>query len=99
VILRTEWKPQDGFYRAVIAEIIKPHQNQSALPFTLGDEYGNERYPIREGTDYGDGEIQFFTGSPPEWQYSSVTRGAKLSGLADAPLDRIRMLAREEHAH
>jgi hypothetical protein len=92
LILRTEWKLADGIYKCIIAEVIKRKGNGD-LPYRVGEEYPIDNIQAREGMDVGDGELLFFTGSPPDWQYSSVIRGGRVVGMGGITVDTIRDIA------
>ncbi len=92
LILRTEWKLIDGVHRCMIAEVIKRVGSDSRL-YRVGDEYPIDNIRAKEGLDLGEGQILFFTGEPPSWQYSSVIRDGRVVGMGGIPFDAIRDLA------
>lgn len=94
VIVRGEWKREDGMYRCVIAEIIK-QQPGIKFDYKVGDEFppGNQR--AKPHTNYGDGQLIFFTGSPPTLQFIIAISGERLIG-GDVSLDTIRAMVDSE---
>jgi hypothetical protein len=97
LILRTEWKLENGTYKCIIAEVIKG-AGSSDGPYRIGEEYSTDNTPAREGLDVGEGEVLFFTGSPPNWQYSSVIRAGKVVGMRGITIDTLRNMVNKPPA-
>ena len=47
-----------------------------------------------KGTDYGDGQILFFTGSPARLEIAVAVHGDRISGMGDMPVSMLRELIR-----
>jgi hypothetical protein len=63
VIALSKWQRSGSTLKCVIWEILKQTPN-TVFYYKVGDEFrrGNQR--VAENTDFGDGEVLFFTGSP-----------------------------------
>jgi hypothetical protein len=85
VIAITTFKKDSGKLTSIITSIPKQDADTS-FNYQLGDEYvrGN-RFP-RENTDYGDGEVIFFTGSPPMMRLSWSYADGRIGGLGEMPM-------------
>jgi hypothetical protein len=58
------------------------------------DEYARgNRFP-RENTEYGDGEVIFFTGSPPMMRLSLTYADGRIGGLSDMPVAKFTKLVK-----
>lgn len=96
VIARGEWKVEAGNYKCMIAEIIK-EQPGTTFGFKVGDEFSRGNQRAKPNTDYGDGELIFFTGTPPVLQFIIPISNGRLVG-GDVSVDTIRaMVTRPEH--
>jgi len=96
VIAFTAYKREDGKLKSIITSI--PKQKPGIVfAYKVGDEYTSaSRYP-REGTTYGEGEVMFFTGSPPMMRYSAGYYEGRVPGLGDIPLRKLTdIIAREK---
>lgn len=83
--------------RAIVTEIVKKTPGTVSY-FDVGQEVPNASLLLRPGTNYGDGALIFFAGSPAMMRESySVSKG-RISGLGDVPVDRIREMARATDA-
>ena len=79
----------DGMLRARISEILKQDPGVE-IKYKPGDEYPSaNRYP-RAGTDYGEGVVLFFTGSPATMRMSMSYDGDSIGGLGDIPMQLFR---------
>lgn len=75
----------DGEMKAVIEEVLKKTPG-TTFRYDVGDEYPQaSRYP-RDGTDYGDGIVIFFTGSPATMSMLTTISDDRISGLGDIPV-------------
>ena len=80
--------------KCVVAEILK-HAPQTEFNYKIGDEYDMcSRWP-RPNTEYGEGVLMFFTGSPAEFRYSRSVHGGRLGG-SDMPIDLLRTKIRAQ---
>ena len=59
----------DGKSRAVISEILKQEPG-TMFYYRVGDEYPNASFYPQDNSNYGDGVVIFFTGSPRVGAYS-----------------------------
>lgn len=91
VIAVGEWQKSGSTLKCIISEILKQAPN-TAFYYKVGEEIRAERRPVRENIDYGDGEVMFFTGSPPTHRFSASIRGNRISGMGDMPMDELRRL-------
>ena len=89
VIAIGRWKQEDGQLKCIIAEVLK-HQKDTAFYYKVGDEYQRGSHAVTPGTDYGDGQIMFFTGSPATFRYSTSFSRERASGMGDMPLEKLR---------
>jgi hypothetical protein len=89
VIALAKWERSGSTLRCVISEILK-RAPDTAFYYKVGDEFrpGNQR--ATENTDFGDGEILFFTGSPARLELITAYRGDRITGLGDMPLSTLR---------
>ena len=95
VIAFTTYKKEDGKLKSVITSI--PKQTPGAtFNWHVGDEYTPSiRYP-RENTTYGEGEVMFFTGSPPMMRYSATYSDGRVSGLGDIPVQKLTEVIQQQ---
>jgi hypothetical protein len=76
----------DGQKRAIIKEILKQDPG-TELYYKAGDEYVPASHFVASGTDYGDGVVIFFTGSPATMTMSMSYSGDRIRGLGDIPIE------------
>lgn len=89
VILVTRFQPAEGRERAVITEILKKRPD-IVFHYSVGDEYELLSHATGGGVSFGDGDVAFFAGSPPDLRGSySYSRG-RIAGLGDITLDQLR---------
>jgi predicted secreted protein len=94
VIALVHFEPSsDGKMRAVVSEILKKDPAVT-FRYAVGDEYDPSSYYPRPSTNYGDGEIVFFVGSPPSMRLSMSYSGDRIRGLGDMPIALLREKAR-----
>jgi hypothetical protein len=91
VIVLTQWRQQDGRNKCIITEILKRDPNVG-FSYKAGDEYARGNLGTRPNTDYGDGEVMFFTGSLPQLRYSAAYWGDRVRALGDLPLTTLRAM-------
>ena len=87
----------DGRMKAVIKEFLKKESGVTVY-YDLGDEHAPSSHFPEASTDYGDGVIIFFTGSPAVMQMSMSYSGDRIRGLADMPLELFRQQCRAPDA-
>lgn len=95
VIAVATWQQADGILKCVISEILKQASN-TTFHFKIGDEFprGNQR--VQDGTSYGDGQIIFFTGSPPMFRYATTYSSNRIIGMGDMPITELRSLIQQQ---
>lgn len=84
----------DGKMKAVITEFLKKSP-ATTVYYNVGDEYPPATYFPREGTNYGDGVVIFFTGSPATMSLSSTIMRDRIPGMGDMPLELFKQKCRE----
>lgn len=90
-------KAADGKMKAVIREFLKKDPDV-VLYYEVGDEYPEaSRYPA-ENTNYGDGVVIFFRGSPASMQMSTSYSSDRIRGLADMPIELLKQKCRAHSA-
>jgi hypothetical protein len=94
VIALAKFQKQGDRYKCVISEILKRTPNTDFY-YKVGDEFQFPGGNAGPQTQYGDGEVIFFTGSPATFRLSTTYNGDRISALGDIPLDRLRQLAKE----
>ena len=75
--------------KCIISEILK-HSPDTAFYYKVGDEFRNGSHRVTEGTDYGDGQVLFFTGSPARLEIAVAVHGDRISGMGDMPVSMLR---------
>jgi hypothetical protein len=81
-------------YKCIISEIVKQRAG-TELFYKVGDEYREGGFTIRDNTDYGEGQIIFFTGSPAQVRYSTTYSGNRIVGLGDMPIQAFRDMVQQ----
>jgi hypothetical protein len=95
VIALARWEKSGPTLRCIISEILKQASN-TKFYYKVGDEYRSRSLVVRDDkTDYGDGQIIFFTGSPASARFSTGWKGDRLTGLGDMPIAELRELIRK----
>jgi hypothetical protein len=89
VIALAKWERSGSTLRCVISEILKQTPD-TAFYYKVGDEYRALNAHAKENTDFGDGEVLFFTGSPARLEEAAAYRGDRITGLGDMPLSVLR---------
>jgi hypothetical protein len=89
VIARADWKVEGNIRKCIIAELIKQDAGVN-FQYKVGDEFARGNQRIQPDTNYGEGQVLFFTDSPPVLRHISVIAGGRLIGLKDVPLEKIR---------
>jgi len=93
VIALANYQRSGSPFRCVISEILK-QTTDTKFYYKVGDEFraGNQR--VIENTDFGDGEILFFTGSPARLELITAYRADRITGLGDMPISLLREIIR-----
>jgi len=95
VIAFTTYKKEDGKLKSMVTSIPKQKPGVS-FNYQVGDEYTpSSRYP-RENATYGEGEVMFFTGSPPMMRYSATYSDGRVSGLGDIPMQKLMEIIQQQ---
>ncbi len=79
----------DGKQKAIIKEFLKKDPN-TTIYYNVGDEYPGASFYPKEETNYGDGIIVFFVGSPASMRMSMSYTGDRIRSLGDIPLQLFR---------
>jgi hypothetical protein len=93
VIALARFEKSGTTLRCVITEILKEAPN-TAFSYRVGDEFRHGNIQIKDNTDYGDGEILFFVGSPAEHCYSVAFSGERLRSMGEMPITQLRDMIR-----
>jgi hypothetical protein len=88
-------RADDGRMKAIIREFLKKQPN-TTIYYNVGDEYAPSSYFPKEGMNYGDGVVIFFTGSPASMSMSFS--GDRIHGLGDIPLQLFKQKCEEPSA-
>ena len=80
---------EDGRQKAIISEILKSPSG-GAFPFVVGDEYGRLSVYSSNSSEFGEGNVTFMTGVPPEFQLSITIREGRVGSFGGIPLDKLR---------
>jgi len=87
----------EGKKKAIFREFLKKDPN-TTLYYAIGDEYPSASFYPKEGTDYGDGVIVFFVGSPANMKMSMTYTGDRIHSLGDIPLELFRKKCEKPNA-
>jgi hypothetical protein len=93
VVALTKWTKQNADDKAVLIEILKkrPAVNFS---YQINDAVREANRPMRDGVDYGEGELLFFTGTPLRLSYSVAYADGKLRDNDRTSLEAVREVLR-----
>lgn len=91
VIAITTFKKDGGKLISIITAIPKQAAG-NAFNYQIGDEYARGTRYERENMEYGDGEVIFFTGSPPMMRLSMTYANGRVTGLGDIPIAKLNEL-------
>jgi hypothetical protein len=87
----------DGKMKAIISEFLKKEPNVT-IYYDIGDEYPSASYYPKVNTNYGDGMVMFFTGSPATMRMSMTYFGDRVHSLGDLPIELLRQKCEEPNA-
>ena len=89
VIALTIWETDAGNLKCIVKEFLKTDP-EATFYYNVGEEYKpHSKYPKKD-TNYGDGEVLFFVGSPASMRYSITYRDGRLTGMGGMPLELLR---------
>lgn len=88
----TRYKRDGNSLRPIITEIPKVRAG-TKIHYQVGQELEVDSHQIEPGTDFGDGDVVFFTGNPAEMSQSFSYSHDRI-GYGDMPLGRLRELAK-----
>ena len=91
VIALARYERSGATLRYVITEMLKQAPN-TAFYYHVGDEFHHGNEQVRDNTDYGDGQILFFVGSPAEHCESVAFSGDRLRWMGAMPIAQLREL-------
>ena len=95
VIALAKYEPApDGKMKAVIKEFLKKEPD-ATIYYNVSDEYAPSSYYPKKNTNYGDGLIMFFTGSPAMMRMSMSYTGDRIGGLGDLPLELLKQKCKD----
>lgn len=95
VIAIAKYEPSsDGKMKAIIKEFLKKEPGV-IIYYQIGDEYQASSYYPKENTNYGDGIVMFFTGSPATMRMSMTYSGNRIHSLGDIPLELFKKKCRK----
>ena len=89
VIALARYKSEDGRLKCIITDILKQDPS-STFYYKVGDEYTELSQTPEPNTQYGDGAIMFFTGSPASFRFSTSFSGDRAMGLGDMPISVLK---------
>ena len=90
VIALARYEPDaDGKMKAVVKELLKKDPG-TVFHYEIGDEYAPSSYYPKEATQYGDGLVIFFVGSPATMRMAMSYSGDRIHSLGDMPLQLLR---------
>jgi hypothetical protein len=91
IAITTYKKEEDGRLKSIITSIPKQPEG-GTFNYKIGDEYvPGGRYP-RANTQYGDGDVIFFTGSPPMMRLSYSYAEGRIGGMGELPVEKLNEL-------
>jgi hypothetical protein len=89
VIALAKYERSGGTLRCIISEILKQRPG-TQFYWAVGDEFRDGNQRASENTDFGDGEVLFFTGSPPRLDLIAAYRANRITTFGNMPLDTLR---------
>lgn len=96
VIARADWRVENGVYKCIVAEIIKQKPG-TQFDYKIGDEFSRGNQPAKPNTNYGEGQVLFFTDAPPTLRHISVISDGRLIGLGEVRLNTIREMVGKDN--
>jgi hypothetical protein len=93
VVALCRYERSGSTLRCIITEILKQREG-TPFHYKVGDEFraGNQR--VSENTDFGDGEVLFFSGSPLHSESIMAYRHDRIDALGDMPVSTFCELVR-----
>jgi len=95
VIAFTTYKKEDGKLKSIVTSIPKQKPGVS-FNYHVGDEYTPSSLYPRENATYGEGEVMFFTGSPPMLRFSATYSDGRVGGLGDIPMQKLMEIIQQQ---
>jgi hypothetical protein len=75
--------------KAVLKELLKKDEGV-LFHYQVGDEYSPSSYYPKQGTNYGDGIVIMFAGSPVSMRTAMSYSGDRIGSLGDMPMELFR---------
>ena len=95
-ILLIEYKKsEDGRYLAIVSEILKLEEG-TELYYKVGDEHVSSSYYPEENVRYGEGQIQFYFGSPANMKSSANIYGGRVKTFGDIKISQIKEIIQSQ---
>jgi hypothetical protein len=96
VIAVGKWQKEDKKLKCIIVEILKQKPGIKFY-YKVGDEYTSGSFYPKGDANYLDGQVMFFTGSPPMCRYSVSYSEDRVTGFGDMPIDELRRMIKKEN--
>jgi len=93
IIAIARYDKEGGKLKCVISEILRQEPG-TKFYYNVGDEYRPGSRYAKDGVQYGDGEVMFFTGSPAMMRYSCSFEGDRIGAMGDMPIETLRETVR-----
>jgi hypothetical protein len=90
VIVLSKWEKSGNFNKCIITDILK-HEPGVQFEYQVGDEFRPASLPNRQNTDYGDGQVIFFDGSPARLRYATSYSAGRIDALGGLSVDSLRI--------
>ena len=91
ILLIEYQKSEDGRYLAIVSEIFKLEEGIKFY-YEVGDEHVSSSYYPEENVRYGEGQIQFYFGSPATMKSSASIYGGRVKTFGDIKVSQIKEL-------
>jgi len=89
IVLANYEEGENGKLKVIMKEFLK-YVPGTDFYYSLGDEYKSSSFYPRENTNYGDGMVIFFAGSPAFMKSSMTHADGRIRGMGDMPIELIR---------
>lgn len=93
VIALAKWEKSDSTLKCVVSDILKRAPN-TTFYYKVGDEFRRGNMHVTANTDYGDGQVLFFVGSPATFEFAVTFRNDRIGSMGDMPISDLRELIR-----